>query len=283
MNLASMPRSLDEAVEALSATPGALAIAGGTDLMVEINAGLLLPRAVVALADVPELAGWTVHEGHLLLGANLTFAQLSHPDLAVLAPALAQAARAVGSPQVRNVGTLGGNIGTAAPTSDLLPALTALGAVVTCRGPRGWREVPLGELLAGRRRPALLPGELVVSVRVPLTRGPQEFIKVGRRNALAPTVASFALVIDLDHRYIGCAAGAVAPAPVRLTEAEQWLATAIDWVVGRVADPGVYDRFGELVARQLDPVDDYRAPAAYRRHVIAVCAARALRRALPTR
>ena len=118
-------------------------------------------------------------------------------------------------------------------------------------------------------------------MRWPLTRGPQEFLKVGPRNALSLALCSLALVVDLDQRYIGCAVGALAPTPVRVEEAERWLADQVDWGTGRISDPGVYDRFADLVTRELRPVSDHRATAAYRSHATFVCARRAAQRALP--
>jgi CO/xanthine dehydrogenase FAD-binding subunit len=151
--------------------------------MVDVNAGRLRPDAVVALRKVPELRGWRRVDGHVELGAGLTYTDLERPALAELVPALAQAARTVGSPQIRNAGTLGGNIATASPAGDTLPVLAAMDAVVTCASMLGVRELSLPELVTGPKRTTLRPGELIVSVRVPVLQGPQEFLKVGTRNS----------------------------------------------------------------------------------------------------
>jgi CO/xanthine dehydrogenase FAD-binding subunit len=276
-----LPRSLDEAVEALAAAPEAVLLAGGTDLMVDINAGRLRPESVIGLRRVPELRSWYRDNGHVVLGAGLTYTDLEHPDLAALVPGLAQAARTVGSPQIRNAGTLGGNLATASPAGDTLPVLAALDATVTCRSMAGSRELPLAELVTGVKRTTLRSGELIASVRVPVLDGPQEFLKVGTRNAMVISVAGLALVVDRLRHAVHCALGSVGPVPIRAVAAELWLIPYIDWSAGRVPDPRTYETFGQLVADATRPIDDHRSTAAYRRHAIAVCARRALMRALP--
>jgi len=276
-----VPRSLDEAVEALARDPGAMVLAGGTDLMVAVNAGQVRPSSVVATTQVTELHGWSRDDGHVTLGAGLTYTEMEQGEFATLVPALAQAARTIGSPQIRNAGTLGGNIGTASPAGDTLPVLVALDAVVTCRGPEGDRDVPLTELITGVKRTGLRPGELVVSVRFPAARGPQEFLKVGPRNAMVISVVAVAVVVDTVARTVRCGLGSVAPVPVRAREAEDWVVDHVDWEEGRVPDPRTYETFGRLAAEATRPIDDHRSTADYRRHAVAVCARRALMRALP--
>jgi CO/xanthine dehydrogenase FAD-binding subunit len=276
-----VPTSLGEAVERLTAVPGSVPLAGGTDLMVEVNAGRLRPEAVVALRRIPELRRWRRVDGEVELGAGLTYTDLEQPDLAALIPALAQAARTVGSPQIRNAGTLGGNIATASPAGDTLPVLAALDAVVACQSVLGTRELTFPELITGPKRTSLQAGELITSVRVPVLDGPQEFLKVGTRNAMVITVAGVALLVDRRRRLVRCALGSVGPVPIRAVEAELWLMPHIDWTTGRVPDPRTYETFGELVAEAARPIDDHRSTAAYRRHAVAVCARRALMRAMP--
>jgi CO/xanthine dehydrogenase FAD-binding subunit len=276
----ALPQSLDEAVEALRGDPGAMVLAGGTDLMVEVNAGRRRPATVVSLGRVPELKGWRREGDELVLGACLTYAEMERDELATLVPALGQAARTIGSPQIRGAATLGGNLGTASPAGDTLPVLAALDAVVETLGPDGARAVPILELVTGVKTTSLLPGEIVTGVRVPVLRGPQEFLKVGTRNAMVISVAMVAVVVDLDGRTVRVGMGSVAPVPVRARAAEAYAGAHADWGRGRITEPAVFERFGELCAEAASPIDDHRSSAAYRRHAVAVCARRALQRAL---
>lgn len=276
-----VPTSLDGVLAELAADPSATVVAGGTDVLVECTYRHRRPEHLVSLRRVEELRGWTVEGGEVVLGARTTYAELLHPTLAALVPALAQAARTVGSPQIRATGTLGGNLATASPAGDALPPLVALDAVVEVVSLAGRRSVPVAELLVGPKRTALAPGELVASVRVPVAAGPQEFLKVGVRNAMVIAVASCALVVDVAARRVGCALGSVGPVVVREPDAEAWVAEAIDWASGAAAAPEVVAGFGERMAAAARPIDDHRATAAYRRHAVGVLARRALGRAFP--
>jgi CO/xanthine dehydrogenase FAD-binding subunit len=272
---------LGDALRALAEAPDATVLAGGTDLMVEVNAGRRRPSSVVSLTRVPELAGWHREGDEIVLGACLTYADMERGQLAALVPALAQAARTIGSPQIRAAATLGGNIGTASPAGDTLPVLAALDAVVEVAGPAGGRRVPLLELITGVKKTSLAPGELVTAVRVPVLRGGQEFLKVGTRNAMVISVVMVAVVVDLDGQSVRAGLGSVAPVPVRAREAERYAGEHTDWSRGRLAGPAVATRFGELCAESTAAIDDHRSTADYRRRAVAVCAARALARALP--
>jgi CO/xanthine dehydrogenase FAD-binding subunit len=242
-----LPATLDEAVQALAATPAAVPVAGGTDLMGAVNAGLLRPPALVGLGRISELRGWRYEDGGTaVLGAGLTHARMGRPDFAALIPALADAARTAGPPQIRNSGTLGGNIATADPTGDTLPVLAALEAAVTLTGPHGSREVPVSHLLTGLD--PIRPGELLGWVRVPLLHAPQVYLKATGRSGPARATASVALVLDPARRAVRCAVGAVAPVPLRPLEAEAWVATCIDWDGERGIDPAALTAFGEYVA-----------------------------------
>lgn len=277
----TLPTSIDEAVGVLAASPTALVLAGGTDTMVEINGGAREVSSVVALRAVSELRTWRREGDDLVLGAGLTYTDLLADDLAPLVPALAQAARTVGSPQIRNAGTIGGNLVTASPAGDTLPVLAALDATVHIAGSAGRRALHLSEFVIGPKRNALRPGELVVAVRVPIVRGPQQYRKVGVRNAMVIAVASVALVVDPDQRAVACALGSVGPVQLRAPGAERWAADRIDWDQRALPDP-IDDarRFGELVAEAAQPIDDHRGTAAYRRHAVAIMAGRSLRTAL---
>jgi CO/xanthine dehydrogenase FAD-binding subunit len=277
-----LPTSLEEAVAALGARPDALVLSGGTDLMVEVNDGRRRLEHVVALRHVNELRGWHVDGNELVLGAATTYTDLLAPELKALAPALAAAARTVGSPQIRNTGTVGGNLGTASPAGDALPVLVALRATVEARGAGGSRLVPIDEFFLAPKRNSLEPGELIATVRVPVRRGPQDYLKVGVRNAMVIAVASLAFAVDLDERSIGVGMGSVGPTPLPATDAAAWLAGQLSWRDDGITldDPDHLHRFGELVAAAAQPIDDHRSTAAYRRHAVAVMARRALRRAL---
>jgi CO/xanthine dehydrogenase FAD-binding subunit len=273
--------SLAEAFAALDATPDAQVLAGGTDFMVEVNYAHRRPAAVVAVNRVPELRGWERRNGEVVLRAGLTYTEMMAPELARLIPALAQAARTVGSPPIRNAGTLGGNLGTASPAGDTLPVLAALDARIVVGDTRGGRrEVALDELVVGPKQTTLAPGELVLEARVPVAGGPQEFLKVGTRNAMVISVAALALVVDFDARALRCALGAVGPTVLRAGEAEAFAADEIDWAARRLPSRETAAEFGRRAAAAARPIDDHRSIADYRRHAIGVLAARALTRVL---
>ena len=272
--------SLDEVCGLLAADPSASLLAGGTDFMVEVNYSGRRPASVIAVDRVPELTGWRRHNGSVEMGAAMTYAEMEHPLFAAYVPALAQAARTVGSPQIRNAGTLGGNLATASPAGDTLPPLAALDARVTVCSVRGSRELGLEELIVGPKQNTLAADEVIRSVSVPVVDGPQEFLKVGTRNAMVISVATVALVLDRTQQRVRVALGSVAPVPLRATEAEDWIAGAVDWDSADPPAESLLVRFGELVAAAARPIDDHRSTADYRRHAVSVMARRALARAL---
>ncbi len=274
-----LPRSLPEAFEALAGTPDAELLAGGTDFMVEVNAGLRRPGAVLALGGIPEIAGWRQDDGHVVLGAGLTYTEMMGPELSRLVPALAQAARAVASPQIRNAGTLGGNLGTASPAGDSLPVLSALDAAIVVGSAEGTRTVRLDELITGPKRTSLRLGEIIIEARVPAGLGTQEFLKVGTRNAMVIAVATVAVVVDWQGRTVRVALGSAGPVVIRATEAEALAATIIDWEERRLRSDDLGE-FAALVRSAARPIDDHRSTAAYRTHAVGVCAERAVRRAV---
>lgn len=283
----ALPSSLDEAVAALADAPSAVPVAGGTDLMGAVNSGLLRPSGLVGLGRINEIRGWQYADGHALLGAGLSHARMGRPDFAALIPALAAAARSAGPPQIRNAGTLGGNIATAAPTGDALPVLAALEASVVVVGPGGSRELPVSHLLTGMD--LLRPGELLAFVRVPLLNAPQTFLKATGRTGPGRALASVAIVLEPARRAVRCAVGAVAPVPLRPLEAERWVAGLIDWDGGRALAPEACTAFGEYVAAACipEPEPDEQGevvelpPAALQlRRTVAALSRRALGRAL---
>jgi CO/xanthine dehydrogenase FAD-binding subunit len=272
--------SLGQALAALAADPASQVLAGGTDLMVEVNAGHRRAGSIVAVRAIDTQRGWARHGDTLHLGAGITFRELLEPELAALVPGLAQAARTVGSPQIRNAATIGGNLGTASPAGDSLPVLLALEGLVELSGPNGTRIMAIDRFLTGPKQTALEPGELITAVRVPVLRGGQEYLKVGVRNAMVIAIASLALVVDSEHRTVRVGLGSVGPTALRAPRAESFVAGQLDWdaPVPRLVAAGGADRFAELVAEAARPIDDHRATAAYRRHAIGVLARRALQR-----
>ncbi len=276
-----LPTSLGEAVSMLGDHPDALVLAGGTDLMVEINDGHRRPdHVVVAVNRVPELRSWR-HDpaaATLTIGAAITYSELLAEPLATLAPALAEASRTVGSPQIRNAGTLAGNLGTCSPAGDALPVLAALDATVVLTSSAGVRTVPVREFMVGVKRTAIAPGELIAEIIVPTARGWQGYAKVGVRNAMVIAVASACLVVDESNEHVALALGSVGPTIVRCDEAEDQLAAAVDWATMGAADADLV-AFGHLAAAAARPITDHRSTAEYRRHAVGVLATRLARRA----
>jgi CO/xanthine dehydrogenase FAD-binding subunit len=257
------PRSLDEALRAKADRPEARPLLGGTDLLVELNFDRARPETILNLAEVPELRGWGRENGTLRLGAALTYAEAMTPELAAAVPALAQASRTVGSPQIRNRGTLGGNLGTASPAGDALPPLLVEGAEVELASARGARRLPLAEFLVGPKRNALEADELIVAIRLTPSGAAQTFMKVGPRNAMVIAVCSLALAADRERGELRAAFGSAAPTTTL--------------VRAPLSERGT---FAEQVAAAASPIDDIRGTAAYRRHALRVLVARALERCL---
>jgi CO/xanthine dehydrogenase FAD-binding subunit len=272
--------SLPDALAALADRPDAHVLAGGTDFMVEVNFGHRRPEHVVAVAAVAELRGWRREGDTVVLGAGLTYTEMLAPDFAELVPAMAQAARTVGSPQIRNAGTIGGNLGTCSPAGDGLPVLSALDATLELASATGRRTMSVHDFMVGVKRTALQPGEMVVAARVPVLQGYQGFAKVGVRNAMVISAVSACLAVDGPGRTVRLALGAVGPTIVRARTAETWVAGQLPWA-GGLLDPDIATDFGRRAAVETSPIDDHRSTAAYRRHAVAVLATRLLRRAFP--
>jgi CO/xanthine dehydrogenase FAD-binding subunit len=279
--------SLDEALDAKSRRPEAVPIAGGTDVMVAINGGAARPDALLDLGRVRELSSWQRSDHELALGAGLSYTAIQRdlPDERVLV----QAARSVGSPQIRNRGTVGGNVGTASPAGDLLPVLAAADAEIELGADGGRRRsVPWDRFFVGPKRTSLGPDELILAVRWRRLLGPGVFAKVGPRNAMVISIASICLLVDEEGRGLRVALGSVGPTVLRAPEAERFAAEAVAAAGGwgdAAALPADADiaRFAELAAEAAAPIDDRRGTAAYRRHAVGVLAERALRWVLADR
>lgn len=269
------PLSWAEALQEKEDRPELLPIAGGTDVMVELNFDRRRPAGLLDLTRVPEIATWSFDDGVVTLGARVTYTQVM-ADLADLLPGLAAASRTVGSPQIRNRGTVAGNLGSASPAGDAHPPLLASGATVVLESVRGRRDVPVAEFFTGVKRSVLEPDELIRSVLVPVATGPQQFSKIGTRNAMVIAVASFGLALDAGARRVGTGIGSAGPTPRSAKDAEDLVSAELDWAHGAAPDETLVRRFGELVAQAADPIDDVRGSAAYRRHALAVMARRTL-------
>jgi len=269
------PDSLEEALELKAAHPDALPIAGGTDVMVELNFDQRRPPALLDLNAVAELAEWSIMDGVVRLGAAVPYTTVI-TELAGELPGLAIASRTVGSPQIRNRGTIGGNLGSASPAGDAHPPLLASDAAVEVASVRGTRQIPIGEFFLGVKRNALAGDELITAILVPRASGPQQFAKVGTRNAMVIAVCSFALALHPQRRSVGTGIGSAAPTPIRAPAAEEFIAGELDWDGLASVPADALRRFGELVADAANPIDDVRGSAAYRRHALAVLARRTL-------
>jgi CO/xanthine dehydrogenase FAD-binding subunit len=256
------PRTLNEALRLKSELPKALPIQGGTDVMVEVNFDRSRPASLLNLNEVAELRGWSHQHpnGTVWLGAGLTYSEAMETPLAELFPALAEASRTVGGPQIRNRGTIGGNLGTSSPAGDAFPPLLVADAIVHVASIGGDRDVPLEDFVVGPKRNTLADDELILGVSLPVGAGRETFMKVGPRNAMVISVVSLALRVDGELR---AAFGSAGPVPVlvrgSLEEAES---------------------FAERVAAAASPIDDVRGTAAYRRHALSILTKRALERCL---
>jgi len=270
------PGSLDEALAMKAATPEAVPIAGGTDIMVELNFDKHRPPALLDLGRVPELSVWRAENGHVRLGATVPYARIVD-ELGDVLPGLAMAARTVGSPQIRNRGGVGGNLGSASPAGDAHPPLLATGATVELASTRGVRTVAADEFFLGPKRSVLAADELVTAITVPEAAGPQQFAKVGTRNAMVIAVCSFGLALDTGARRVGTGIGSAGPTPLRAAAAEDFAAEVLPWDDPATLTDEVAREFGELVSAAATPIDDVRGSAAYRRRALAVLARRTLR------
>jgi CO/xanthine dehydrogenase FAD-binding subunit len=276
-----IPTTLAAALQELGDHPSSMILAGGTDAMVEINGGHRRPEAVIAIGRIPELRSWShdTASATLRIGAGITYAELEGEHFRRWVPALCQAARTVGSPQIRHVATLGGNVATCSPAGDGLPVLAALDALVHLASASGTRSVAFGEFMTGPKRTALLPGELIEAISVPVFAGWQGYAKVGVRNAMVISNAGACLAVD-DDGGIRLALGSVGPTIIRCREAESFAGSVVDHPGRSVSDADAAE-FARLAAAAAQPIDDHRSTAAYRRHAVAVLSRRLLRRAFP--
>jgi CO/xanthine dehydrogenase FAD-binding subunit len=273
------PASWADALAAKAEHPDAVPIAGGTDVMVELNFDRRSPSALIDLTRVDDLSQWYEQDGLVRLGAGVTFARLIC-ELGDQLPGLAMASRTVGSPQIRNRGTVGGNLGTSSPAGDTHPALLAAGAEVEVQSVRGSRRMPVSDFYLGVKRNALQPDELIRAIWVPPATGPQQFSKIGTRNAMVIAVCAFGLALHPGRKAVGTGIGSAAPTPRVAAEAGAFAGSALEeaglWESHGELPPSLAREFGQQVSAAASPIDDIRGSAAYRLHCLSVMARRCL-------
>jgi CO/xanthine dehydrogenase FAD-binding subunit len=274
------PTTWDDALALRAERPDALPIAGGTDVMVEINFDRRRPGALLDLGRVAQLREWAPADGRIRLGAGVPYARVI-TELSGQLPGLAMASRTVGSPQIRMRGGVGGNLGSASPAGDAHPPLLAAGAVVEVESAaRGTRQIPVAEFYTGVKHNALEADELIAAVLVAPAAGPQQFSKVGTRNAMVIAVSAFACALHPDRQAVGTGIGSAAPTPRRAPDAEAFLAGELDaaglWETRGSLPDTLARAFGERVAAAAAPIDDVRGTAAYRLHSLSVMARRSI-------
>lgn len=276
------PTTLPEAIALLGSEGEAgAALAGGTDLLLRIRRGGRKYRSVINLKRVPGLAGLTWDDaGTLTVGALTTFRTIErHPDIRRVFPALAEAAEVVAGVQLRNLATVGGNLGNASPSADSVPPLVALGATIAIDGPAGTRYLPVEEALVGPGRTALTPGELFTQITIPkpTPRNGNAFIRFSPRSAMDIGIASAAASVTLDAKgrckAVRIALGAVSATPLRASAAE-------DALIGEAVNEAAMAQAGTLAAEATQPISDIRGSADYRRAIVRVLTARVLARAV---
>lgn len=273
------PTSWADALAIKAGLPAAVPLVGGTDLMVELNFDARRPEALLDLTRLAELTEWDRSGDRLRLGVGVTYARLI-TELGGLLPGLAMASRTVGSPQIRNRGTVGGNLGTASPAGDSHPPLLAGGAVIEAASVRGSRMISATDFYTGVKANALAPDELIAAIHLPLPSGPEQFSKIGTRNAMVIAVAAFSVALHPDRKEVTTGIGSAAPTPRRAVAAETFLTAALDedglWGSREVLPDPMCAEFARLVSAAAAPIDDVRGTAAYRLHSLAVLARRTL-------
>jgi len=273
-------KELTTALTALREHADARLIQGGTDLMVEINFNHVKPTTMISLRDVESLR--TIRRdqpGMLSIGSGVPYSIIEGEPVLSAIPALAQAARTVGSPQIRAAGSLGGNLGTCSPAGDTLPVMFALDAMIHLNTADSSRVVSIHDFMTGVKRSVRQHDEIITSIDFPIINGWQGYSKVGVRNAMVISVASACLVADHENADVRIALGSVGPTIIRCREAEAWLKGNNNLSTGASISLDVADEFGKRAAAESSPIDDHRSTAEYRRHAISVLASRLLRKA----
>jgi CO/xanthine dehydrogenase FAD-binding subunit len=273
-------KELTTALTALREHGDARLIQGGTDLMVEINFNHVKPTTMISLRDIESLR--TIRRdqpGILSIGSGVPYSIIEGEPVLSEIPALAQAARTVGSPQIRAAGSLGGNLGTCSPAGDTLPVMFALDAMIHLSTVDSSRVVSIHDFMTGVKRSVRQHDEIITTIDFPIINGWQGYSKVGVRNAMVISVASACLVADHENADVRIALGSVGPTIIRCRAAEAWLKSTLDLSTRDAISLGVANEFGRRAAEESSPIDDHRSTAQYRRHAITVLASRLLRKA----
>ncbi len=275
------PRSVDEAIRLLDEIgKEASVLAGGTDLLVNMKMGKTAPKHVVSLSRIEDLKGVKREQGHLTLGACVTAGELKEQEeIKAEFNGLCQSAGSLGSPLIRNLATVGGNIVTARPAADLPPSLMAYGASIVLKKEKGERIIPLGEFFKGPGQTIIEPEEILCAVTLneppPYSGG--GYVKLGVRKALEISLVNVAAFMTLDGpngpvKEARIVLGAVAPVPMRSPSAEAVL-------MGERPDDTLFEKAGTEASKDAKPIDDFRGSAEYRREMVRVLTKRALRMA----
>jgi carbon-monoxide dehydrogenase medium subunit len=271
------PKSIQELVTTLNSLENYALLAGGTDLLVKMKEQLLrpMPQAIVDINGIDSFKGIAASDGYIVIGSLVTHNELTKSSLVrQKALALLEAADQVGSPQIRNVATVGGNICNGSPAADTVPALIALDATVEIHSQNGQQEMPLKDIFTGPGKTCLLPGQFIAKVKVrPIHQNEgAAFLKFGKRKALAIAIINGAVWLRLEGNIISdvkIVLGSVAPTAVRLPAVEQWL-------IGKAAEPAIFAQAGAKAAAAIKPIDDVRCNAVHRKHLASIVVARCL-------
>ena len=273
-------KELTTALTALREHGDARLIQGGTDLMVEINFNHVKPTTMISLRDVESLRMIrTDTAGIISIGSGVPYSVIEGEPVLTAIPALAQAARTVGSPQIRAAGSLGGNLGTCSPAGDTLPVMFALDARVHLSTIDSSRVVSIHDFMTGVKRSVRQHDEIITTIDFPIINGWQGYSKVGVRNAMVISVASACLVADHENADVRIALGSVGPTIIRCRAAEAWLKATLDLSAQDAISLDIANEFGRRAAEESSPIDDHRSTAQYRQHAISVLASRLLRKA----
>lgn len=271
--------SWQEALEIRAAHRGARPIWGGTDVMVDLNFDRERPEYLLDLTRVPELKEWGTENGRLRIGAGVTYTRIIN-ELGDRLPGLTMASRTVGSPQIRNRGTVGGNLGSSSPAGDALPPLYASDAEIEISSAEKTRRIPVADFITGPKKNVLEENELITAFHIPRSEGPQQYSKIGPRNAMVIAVCCLGLALHPEKRKVGVCVGSAGPTPFRAVEAERFIEDVLAegnlWDSREAFDESALERFGSLVGQAARPIDDVRGSAAYRTHAVGMLARRSL-------
>lgn len=262
------PKNLSEALAMVGENPTYRILAGGTDLCVAINSGAVGPAGIVCLWGIAELSKIKETNDSIEIGALVTHTKINNcPSVQFYLPSLAEACKTIGAKQIQNRGTIGGNVMNASPAGDTLPVLLAYNAKVVAAGSQKTRILEFADFYKGYRKTSLSQGEIITKFIIPKTSGEKSaFMKVGTRKAQAISKVMGCFRLKQEDGIIKSAAiafGSVAPIPLRIKQAEEAL-------VGRTLSADLIVKIKEIVASEVQPINDIRSTANYRRHVCGV-------------